>query len=136
MLIKLNILISLILGLLIIIAVLVTLTHPPVKDNQENWVYGENQAEDNATQMEQTDLEIKPTPETPIVPLEVKPTLPLPTDEPKNEPIAPPVEPPGNNLVLAHYMPWYKTRAYSEKWQHWEQSGHHRPGSEKNDAPN
>ncbi len=30
------------------------------------------------------------------------------------------VAPPGQALILAHYMTWFKTRAFSGRWEHWQ----------------
>lgn len=32
----------------------------------------------------------------------------------------PEVLPPGQSLILAHYMAWFRTRAFSGYWQHWQ----------------
>ncbi len=49
------------------------------------------------------------------------PVPPVPTSMPEPNPASVgQVVGPGNALILAHYMTWFKTRSFSGRWEHWQ----------------
>ncbi|MBP7960574.1 MAG: hypothetical protein KBG20_03625 [Caldilineaceae bacterium] len=60
-------------------------------------------------------------PETPGVSSPpVQPSIPMSTPAPPISQTVSTVAPPGQALILAHYMTWFKTRAFSGRWEHWQ----------------
>ncbi|MCB0190779.1 MAG: hypothetical protein KDJ65_02445 [Anaerolineae bacterium] len=110
-------------------------------DNHLNWVYEDKRIEQekSSSQLGEVVSDNVGLPRNPEA-VETKIIQPTPTSEVQvnvetpatgeNNPLQPtptsevqinlkPIEPPGDSLVLAHYMPWFKTPEYSGKWQHW-----------------
>jgi len=80
----------------------------------EDWVYMPS-----PTPVQPQEIILQPPPTT-TVPTLPSPTVPLPpTSTGVPLPTPAPIEPPDENLILAHYMVWFRTPAYSGYWHHW-----------------